>query len=97
MEDALPLADLRASGRIAVALRWTRGPGRNGEAARAVAALCAAHPGPAPVVVEWSEDGTGRDLVRLRSRTFNVALDEDLLAALRDVLGREAVTLVKAG
>ena len=97
VEDALPLADLRASGRIAVALRWTRGPGRNGEAARAVAALCAAHPGPAPVVVEWSEDGTGRDLVRLRSRTFNVALDEDLLAALRDVLGREAVTLVKAG
>jgi hypothetical protein len=49
------------------------------------------------VVVEWSEDGTGRDPVRLRSRSFTVALEEDLLGALRDILGRDAVTLVKAG
>jgi len=97
VEDALSLADLKASGRIGVALRWSAHPGRNGEAARAVAALCAAHPGPAPVVVEWSEDGTGRDLVRLRSRSLTVALEEDLLGALRDILGRDAVTLVKAG
>ena len=97
VEDALPLADLKASGRIAVALRWTADAGRNGEAARAVAALCAAHPGPAPVYVDWREDETGRDLVRLRSRTFTVALEESLLEALRDALGRDAVTLVKAG
>ena len=97
VEDALPLADLKASGRIAVALRWAPATSRNGEPARAVAALCAAHPGPAPVYVDWSEDEAGRDRVRLRSRAFTVALDEDLLGALRDALGREAVSLVKAG
>jgi hypothetical protein len=49
------------------------------------------------VYVDWSEDETGRDLVRLRSRSFTVALEESLLEALRDALGRDAVTLVKAG
>jgi hypothetical protein len=97
VEDALPLAGLKASGRIAVALRWAPDAGRNGETARAVAALCAAHPGPAPVYVDWSEDETGRDRVRLRSRAYTVALEEGLLGALRDTLGRDAVTLVKAG
>jgi DNA polymerase-3 subunit alpha len=97
VEDALPLADLKASGRIAVALRWAAEAGRNGETARAVAALCAAHPGPAPVYVDWSDDESGRDRVRLRSRAFTVALEEELLGALRDALGRDAVTLVKAG
>jgi len=97
VEDALPLADLKASGRIAVALRWAPHAGKNGEAARAVAALCAAHPGPAPVYVVWSEDGSGKGAVRLRSRAYTVALEPDLLGALRDVLGRDAVTLVKAG
>ncbi len=97
VEDALPLAGLKASGRIAVALRWAPRAGRNGEAARTVAALCAAHPGPAPVYVDWSEDPTGRDVVRLRSRAFSVALEPDLLGALRDALGSDAVTLVKAG
>ncbi len=97
VEDAVPLADLKASGRIAVALRWAPQAGKNGEAARAVAALCAAHPGPAPLYVDWTEDGSGRDPVRLRSRTLCVALASDLLGALRDVLGSDAVTLVKAG
>jgi DNA polymerase-3 subunit alpha len=97
VEDAVPLADLKGSGRIALSLHWAPRAGQNGEAARAVAALCAAHPGPAPLYVDWSEDGTGRDPVRLRSRTVTVALEPDLLGALRDVLGTEAVTLVKAG
>ncbi len=107
VEDAVPLADLRASGRVALALRWGGGeaagagsggaPGpRAGEAARAVAALCAAHPGPAPVFVDWN-DRDAREQARFRSRALTVSLDDALLDALRDVLGRDAVTLVKAG
>ncbi|MGH7701392.1 MAG: hypothetical protein ACREMJ_12845, partial [Gemmatimonadales bacterium] len=74
------------------------------DTARAVAALCAAHPGPAPVVVEWRDDengGGGRrepaSGVRFRSRAFRVDAADDLLAALRGLLGDERVHLVKAG
>jgi hypothetical protein len=62
---------------------------------KAAAALCAAHPGPAPVYIDWS-DGTGEAL-RLRSRRLRIAPDEDLLRALRDLLGAESVHYVKAG
>ena len=33
----------------------------------------------------------------VKSRAFTVALEEGLLGALREALGRDAVTLVKAG
>jgi hypothetical protein len=48
------------------------------------------------VVVEWS-DGNGLGTARFRSRGVSVSLDEDLLQALREVLGTEGVELVKAG
>ncbi|MGH9260887.1 MAG: hypothetical protein ACRD08_13485, partial [Acidimicrobiales bacterium] len=89
VEAVRPLDELKPSGAIGVALRWTpAGP----EAARAVAALCAAHPGPAPLLVEWNEAGDGNgggapEPVRLRSRAFRVDAADDLLAALRGVLG----------
>jgi hypothetical protein len=62
-----------------------------------VAAVCSAHPGPAPLEVQWTDDANGGGTARFRSRAFGVALDEDLLAALRDVLGDGAVELVKVG
>jgi DNA polymerase-3 subunit alpha len=96
VEDALPLAGLKASGRIALALRWDAAARRPDDAARAVAALCSAHPGPAPVYLDWADEA-GRETVRFRSRRSGVALDEELLDALRDTLGRDAVTLAKAG
>jgi hypothetical protein len=58
-----------------------------------VAALCAAHPGPAPVLVEWSDNGA--DPARLRSRTLRVEVADDLLTALRDLLGPDHVHLVR--
>jgi hypothetical protein len=61
---------------------------------RAAAALCAAHPGPAPVFVAWS-DGNGSQ-ARLRARRLRVELNENLLHALRDLLGSERVRLTKA-
>jgi hypothetical protein len=64
------------------------------ETARAAAALCAAHPGPAPLIVAWG-DGNGTT-ARLRSRSLRVDAADDLLTALRGLLGAEHVHLVKA-
>ncbi len=55
VEAAQPLDELRASGAIGVAIAWSRAAPPPPDAARAVAALCAAHPGPAPVLVEWAD------------------------------------------
>ena len=110
VEAAQPLDDLKTSGAIGVALRWSPGAPPPPDATRAVAALCAAHPGPAPVLVEWSEPdgnggeqyagvapgakGTRRATARLRSRSLHVDPADDLLAALRDLLGPDHVHLV---
>src|SRR5207248_250419 len=73
------------------------------ETGRAVAALCAAHPGPAPVLVEWMEEENGHGTIpglapgvsahtaRLRSRSLRVAVDDELLGALRELLGPDRV------
>ena len=99
VEAARPLDELKPSGAIGVALRWSGGngpaPPPDAGAARAIAALCAAHPGPAPVLVEWT-DGNGGGGVRLRSRSLRVDAADDLLAALRDLLGADRVHLVRA-
>src|SRR5947207_1048651 len=57
VETAQPLDDLRAKGAIGVALVWSRTAPPSPDIARAAAALCAAHPGPAPVLVEWRDGG----------------------------------------
>jgi DNA polymerase-3 subunit alpha len=102
VEAARPLDDLKPSGAIGVALRWTAGARPDPETARAVAALCAAHPGPTPVLVEWAAgDENGESppptpTARLRSRSLRVDAADDLLAALRDLLGADRVHLVRA-
>ena len=93
VEDAKPLAEMAAGGCVGLALRWRAGEVPPGTA-RAAAALCRAHPGAAPVYVDWSEDDG--DPLRFRSRSMRVAIDEDLLSALRALLGEGAVNLVKA-
>jgi DNA polymerase III subunit alpha len=110
VESAQALADLKPSGAIGVALRWSPGAAPP-EATRAVAALCAAHPGPAPVLVEWEEGegphplipplrnaerGAGGEVARLRSRSLKVDAADDLLVALGEVLGPDRVHLVRA-
>src|SRR5205807_3366005 len=57
VEAAQPLDELKTAGAIAVALRWSPHAPPPPGAGRAVAALCAAHPGPAPVLVEWTDNG----------------------------------------
>jgi DNA polymerase III subunit alpha len=111
VETVRALEELKPSGAIALALTWAAGQAPDPETTRAVAALCAAHPGPAPVVVEWADGKTpaaededengggrngGRAAARLRSRSLRVDPADDLLAALRGILGPERVHLVKA-
>jgi DNA polymerase-3 subunit alpha len=95
VEAARPLEDLKASGAVAVGIRW-RAPAAPGpDALRAAAALCSAHPGPSPLYIEWS-DGNGES-VRLRARRLRVAAEDDLMGALRDLLGADSVHYIRAG
>ena len=96
VEDAQPLADFRQSGRVGLALRWGRKDAMAPSTLEAAAAVCRAHPGPAPVLIEWSDDNGG-GAARFKARGLTVALDDDLIAALKDVVGDERVELVKAG
>jgi DNA polymerase-3 subunit alpha len=95
VESARALADLRSSGQVGLSLRWRSPSAPRPDALQAAAALCRAHPGPVPIYIDWS-DGNG-EAVRLRSRRVRVAAEEELLRALRDLLGSDAVHYVKAG
>ncbi len=94
VEAAQPLDELKATGAIGVALTWSPGAPPPPDATRAAAALCAAHPGPAPVLVEWA-DGDQNGTARLRSRSLKVEVADDLLASLRELLGPDHVHLVR--
>jgi DNA polymerase-3 subunit alpha len=96
VEDAQPLADFRTLGRVALALRWARADAVPPDALKAAAAVCRAHPGPSPVMVEWQDDNGG-GTARFLARGLQVALDDALIAALTDVVGAGRVELVKAG
>src|SRR5690349_689202 len=95
VEAARALDELKSSGAVALSFRWRSPTAPNPDALRAAAALCSAHPGPAPLYIEWS-DGNGES-VRLRSRRVRVAAEDDLVRALRDLLGADSVHYIKAG
>jgi DNA polymerase III subunit alpha len=95
VEMARPLEELKASGALALSLSWRAPSAPLPAALKEVAALCSAHPGPTPIYIEWS-DGNG-DAVRLRSKRVRVAAEDDLVRALRELLGAESVHYVKAG
>jgi len=99
VEQAEPLDELRARGAVGLALRWDAGHPPAPEAARAAAALCAAHPGSTPLLVEWGDGNGGAAQGRralLRSRSLKVDAADDLVAALRELLGSDAVVFRKA-
>jgi DNA polymerase-3 subunit alpha len=95
VESARLLGELRSSGQIGLSLRWGAPAAPGADTLQAAAALCRAHPGPVPIYIDWS-DGNGES-VRLRSRRVRVAAEEELVRALRDLLGTDAVHYVKAG
>jgi len=95
VESARPLEELKRSGAVGIALRWSSGGAPRAELLRSAAAVCAGHPGPAPVYIEWS-DGNG-EAVRLRAKRLRVEPGEDVVTALRALLGADAVRYVKVG
>ena len=95
VESARPLDQLKESGALGLSLRWRAPSAPTPDSLKLAAALCSAHPGPTPLYIEWS-DGNG-EAVRLRSRRVRVAAEEDLVRALRDLLGTDSVHYVKAG
>ena len=94
IDDAESLEALRDRGAVALQIGWRKDQAPSTDTAKAVVALCAAHPGPGPLYVEWS-DGNGTT-AHLRSRTLQVDLSEELVRELRRLLGEEHVQLVKA-
>jgi hypothetical protein len=95
IEAARTLTDLEASGELGIAIRWNGPTPPPREAVLAASRLCEAHPGPAPLYIDWS-DGNGT-AARLRSRRLRVEPREELLATLRELFGADAVTLIRAG
>jgi DNA polymerase-3 subunit alpha len=95
VETARPLTELKATGAVALSFRWRSPSAPPADTLRAAAALCSAHPGPTPLYIEWS-DGNG-EAIRLRSRRVRVAAEDDLVRALRDLLGADSVHYIKAG
>jgi DNA polymerase-3 subunit alpha len=95
VETARALEELRAGGTVGIALRWKAEGGPDAEALQRVAAVCAGHPGPAPLYIEWF-DGNGEP-VRLRARRLRVEARDDVVRALRGLLGEDAVSWVKVG
>ncbi|MDH4347488.1 MAG: DNA polymerase III subunit alpha, partial [Gemmatimonadota bacterium] len=95
VEGARPLEELMTSGAVALALTWKLPEAPGPELLRQAAALLSAHPGPAPLYIDWS-DGNGERL-RARARGMRVAPTGELLGALRQLLGSNAVMFVRAG
>jgi DNA polymerase-3 subunit alpha len=95
VETAQRLDQLKTSGALALSLRWRAPAAPEPSALREAVAICSAHPGSTPLFIDWS-DGNG-EAVRLRSRRVRVSPEEDLVRALRDLLGPQAVHYVKAG
>jgi DNA polymerase III subunit alpha len=95
VEGARPLEDLKSSGALALSLKWKAPAAPQPAALKDVVALCSRYPGPTPLYIDWS-DGNG-EAVRLRSRRIRVAAEDDLVRALRDLLGPTSVHYVKAG
>jgi DNA polymerase-3 subunit alpha len=94
LDSAVPLAQLRTGGQLALELALS------GSSAEAIARATAAfrrHPGSAAVyvTVEHGNDGaTGP--VRLRSRSITVTPDEALLGELRGLFGPDRIRLVRS-
>ncbi|MGI9190358.1 MAG: DNA polymerase III subunit alpha, partial [Longimicrobiaceae bacterium] len=98
LDSATPLAELRASGEIALELELGGADGPDRDSIRGARARLADAPGPAPVIVRWTDaGGETTHEQRLRSRTLRVSPRADLLQALRETLGEERVKLTRTG
>jgi DNA polymerase-3 subunit alpha len=94
VESVRALAELEASGLLGVAISWASTEAPGVEVVRSTARVAAAHPGPAPLYIDWS-DGNGT-AARLRARRFRVEPSDETLRALRELFGADAVSYVRS-
>jgi DNA polymerase III subunit alpha len=90
LDGVVPLESVRGGGEVGVAIELgSAGP--TPEAVEAARSALAEHPGEGPLMVVWGNGGDAP--VSLRSRTVRVHPGDELLGALRDALGADAVRL----
>ncbi|MEJ2187001.1 MAG: DNA polymerase III subunit alpha, partial [Gemmatimonadota bacterium] len=96
LDEVVPLASVRENGGLGLEVRLHNGEGALDRIASATA-MFRGHPGSAPLFVVWEAANAegGPERTRLRSRSLNVALSDDVLAELRELFGRDGVRLVK--
>jgi DNA polymerase III subunit alpha len=105
LDGVVQLAALREGGEVGVCVELDAAAADDDRLGRARRVM-AQYPGPAPLEVLWVGEGTGNReqgtvvngggaAARFRSRTLRVAPREELLAALRGVLGEERVRLTR--
>ena len=93
LDEVVPLASVYESGRVAVCLDIAGSSDLEGESLERAITIARAHPGPVSLRVILRNGG--EEPATLRSRKLNVAPAPEVLAELRDVLGRERVRLVE--
>jgi DNA polymerase-3 subunit alpha len=93
VEGIIRLAELRATGQIAVAIELAASSGLGDGVMRDVRAVAEAHPGAAPLEVHWQ--GTDGATARFRSSSLTVSTAGASLLELRALLGEERVRLVR--
>jgi len=90
LDSALPLSEIRNAGDVGVQIEiGSDGPAP--DALESAKRILAQHEGPGALVVVWRNGGTEQS--RLKSKTVRVAPRDELLAALREALGPERVSL----
>ncbi|MBX6365876.1 MAG: hypothetical protein IRZ00_18665, partial [Gemmatimonadetes bacterium] len=96
LDEAIPLEHLRKKGALGVEVKLVGGNGATAEVIESATRAFEAHPGPAPLFVEWVGTGGGGGApTRLRSRRITVSPNERLLEELRSLFGKDHVRLVK--
>jgi DNA polymerase III subunit alpha len=99
LDRAEPLDGVAASGRVAVAIRVDPGQELPPELLKKIRGVLDTHPGKAPVELHLgTANGSGNGSnPRLRSRSLRVEADREILAALREILGKGRIRLVRTG
>ncbi len=94
VESITRLAELRATGQIAVAIDLTADASVTSSVLADVRAVVEAHPGSAPIEVRWRGSDGAR--ARMRSASLTVSPGSNALLELRALLGAERVQLVRS-
>ncbi|HEU0053806.1 MAG TPA: LAGLIDADG family homing endonuclease, partial [Longimicrobium sp.] len=92
LDGAVALADVRETGEVGLCIELgSDGPSQ--QAIEQAKSLIAAHAGPGQLIVLWKNGGGEGDTPKLKSKSLRVAPRDDLVLALREVLGDERVRL----